>query len=232
MLRGLQLGESRQNSKSTFAAAGFVSVLPDHVRRRLLDQGCVRRFAKGELILQRGDTAREFWYIESGVVQIGRYSVDGKLTLFALLGPGESFGEQGFLGEFPRMVDAIAGNETRLIEIGEAELLAAIESDTSVARIMLKAMANMVQQAFELIHAGRNLSTVERVSQALVRLRSEEGRDVAIRVTQQELSELVGVSRISLGKALGKLETAGVIERRYGGIVVQDWDALLGSSDS
>lgn len=230
MLRGLQLGKSRQNSKSTFAAAGFVSVLPDDVRRRLLDQGSVRRFAKGELILQRGDTAREFWFIESGVVQIGRYSIDGKLTLFALLGPGESFGEQGFLGEFPRMVDAIAGNETTLIEIGEAELLAAIESDPSVARIMLKAMANMVQQAFDLIDAGRNLSTVERVVQALLQLR-EEDSDVAIPVTQQELSELVGVSRISLGKALGKLETAGVIERRYGGIIVQDWDALIASRD-
>lgn len=231
MLRGLQLGKSRQYSKSTFAAAGFVSMLPDDVRRRLLDQGSVRRFAKGELILQRGDTAREFWYIESGVVQIGRYSVDGKLTLFALLGPGESFGEQGFLGEFPRMVDAIAGNETRLIEIGEAELLAAIESDASVARIMLKAMANMVQQAFDLIDAGRNLSTVERVSQALLQLRSEEDSDVAIPVTQQELSELVGVSRISLGKALGRLETAGVIKRHYGRIMVPDWNALLASRD-
>ncbi len=231
MLRGLQLGKSRQYSKSTFAAAGFVSVLPDDVRRRLLDQGSVRRFAKGELILQRGDTAREFWYIESGVVQIGRYSVDGKLTLFALLGPGESFGEQGFLGEFPRMVDAIAGNETTLIEIGEAELLAAIESDSSVARIMLKAMANMVQQAFDLIDAGRNLSTVERVSQALLQLRSEEDSDVAIPVTQQELSELVGVSRISLGKALGRLEADGVIQRHYGRITVPDWNALLASRD-
>ncbi|WP_229956461.1 Crp/Fnr family transcriptional regulator [Parasphingorhabdus litoris] len=225
------MGESRQKMKSTFAAAGFVSLLPENVRSHLLEQGRVRRYEKGELILQRGDTAREFWFIESGIVQIGRYSVDGKLTLFALLGPGESFGEQGFLGDFPRMVDAIAGNDVKLIEIGEADLMTAIESDSEVARIMLKAMANMVQQAFDVINAGRNFSTTERVAQALLQLRVEENGDVAVPVTQQELSELVGVSRISLGKALEKLEADGIIKRRYGRIMVRDWSALLGSSD-
>ncbi|QTD56655.1 Crp/Fnr family transcriptional regulator [Parasphingorhabdus cellanae] len=224
------MGESRQNTKSTFAAAGFVSLMPENVRGPLLDRGRVRRFAKGELIQQRGDTAKEFWYIDHGIIQIGRHSVDGKLTLFALLGPGESFGEQGFLGEFPRMVDAIAGSEARLIEIGEAELLAAIASDASVARIMLKAMANMVQQAFDLIDAGRNLSTVERVSQALLQLRSEEDHDAMIPVTQQELSDLVGVSRISLGKALAQMEADDLIKRQYGQIMVRDWNALLGSN--
>ncbi len=214
--------ESGHFSRSTFAAAGFVTALPEDVRRRLLNHGLVRQFAKGELIQQRGDAGKEFWHIRSGNVQIGRYSFDGKLSIFAVLGPGESFGEQAFLGEFPRMVDAIAGNEVTLVRIGEKELQSAITSDPRVARILLKTMANMVQQAFDLVNAGRNLSTVERVARALLGLCEGEGQTVSISITQQELADLVGVSRVSLGKALGKLEQSGNIERNYGKIVVLD----------
>lgn len=219
MLRGLQLVNSRHFSRSTAVAAGFVTALPDDIRRRLLEHGNLRQFTRGELIQQRGDAGKEFWYIKSGSVQVGRYSVDGKLMIFAMLGPGESFGEQAFLGEFPRMVDAIAGSDTLLIRIGEAELQAAIASDARVARILLKAMAHMVQQAFDLIEAGRNLSTVDRLAQALLGLCGEGERQVSIPITQQDLADLVGVSRVSLGKALEKLEQSGDIERHYGKIV-------------
>lgn len=226
MLRGLQLVQSSDFSRSTIAAAGFVIALPEGIRRRLLDHGRSRHFVKGELIQQRGDTGREFWHIQSGSVKIGRYSVDGKLNIFAVLGPGESFGEQAFLGEFPRMVDAIAASDTLLIRIGEAELQAAIASDARVARILLKAMAHMVQQAFDLIEAGRNLSTIKRVAQALLRLCDDDARDCIVDVTQQELADLVGVSRVSLGKALKTLEAEGAVICGYGSIAVPDSLAL------
>ncbi|SIN86547.1 cAMP-binding domain of CRP or a regulatory subunit of cAMP-dependent protein kinases [Parasphingorhabdus marina DSM 22363] len=214
-------------ASSTMGATGFVAGLPADVRDRLLGAGRRRSFAKGEIIQQRGDPGREFWHIESGSVQIGRYSVDGRLTLFALLGPGESFGEQAFLGEFPRMVDAMAGSEAVLIRIGEAELQALIESDPRAARILLKTMARMVQQAFDLVEASRNLSAIDRTRQALFRLCGGQDKDIAVPVTQQELADLVGVSRVSLGKALGELESQGAIRRKYGKIIVSGRSELL-----
>ncbi|MEO0441200.1 MAG: Crp/Fnr family transcriptional regulator [Pseudomonadota bacterium] len=214
-------------ASSTMGATGFVAGLPTDVRNKLLGAGRPRTFGKGEIIQQRGDPGREFWHIESGSVQVGRYSIDGRLTLFALLGPGETFGEQAFLGEFPRMVDAIAGSEAVLIRIGEAELGSLIGSDPQAARILLKTMAHMVQQAFDLVDASRNLSTIDRTRQTLFRLCGGQDRDIAVPVTQQELADLVGVSRVSLGKALAELETMGVITRSYGKIIISDRQALI-----
>lgn len=209
-------------ASSTMGATGFVAGLPADVRNKLLGAGRSRVFSKGEIIQQRGDPGREFWHIESGSVQIGRYSIDGRLTLFALLGPGETFGEQAFLGEFPRMVDAIAGSETVLIRIGEDELGSLIGSDPQAARTLLKTMARMVQQAFDLVDAGRNLSTIDRTRQTLFRLCGGEDRDIVVPVTQQELADLVGVSRVSLGKALSDMESLGEIRRKYGRIIIPD----------
>lgn len=204
---------------------GFVRALPGDVQEKLLSRGQRRRFAKGQLIQQRGDPGTEFWYIESGSVQVGRFTADGKLILFALLDAGESFGEQAFLGEFPRMVDAIAGADCTLIRIGEAELQNLIETDAAAARILLKTMAHMVQQAFDLIEAGRNRPAIDRVAQALTGL-CGEGEVSEIPITQQELADLVGLSRVSLGQMLAKLEIAGLVERRYGAIAVINRTAL------
>ena len=104
--------------KNSPAATGFVKALPGELRDDLLARGQMRSFAKGQIIQQRGDPAGEFWYIESGSVQIGRYGVDGRLTLFALIGAGDTFGELAFMGEFPRTVDAIAGGDCLLVRSG------------------------------------------------------------------------------------------------------------------
>lgn len=211
---------------SPMAGTGFVTALPETVRADLLARGQVRSFAKGQIIQQRGDTAREFWYIESGSVQIGRYGVGGRLTLFALLGAGDAFGELAFMGEFPRTVDAIAGSDSVLIRIGERELWSLMESDAAVTRLLLKTMALTVQEAFDLIESSRNLSVPQKLAQALLQLSGNQEDGTQVMATQQDLADLVGVSRVSLGKAMTRLQVAGVIEPGYGSVTIRDRGAL------
>lgn len=211
---------------SPMAGTGFVMALPETVRRDLLARGQARSFAKGQIIQQRGDTAREFWYIESGSVQIGRYGVGGRLTLFALLGAGDAFGELAFMGEFPRTVDAIAGSDSVLIRIGERELWSLMDSDAAVTRLLLKTMALTVQESFDLIESSRSLSVPQKLAQALLQLCGDQEDGAEIIVTQQDLADLVGVSRVSLGKALARLQAAGMIEPGYGFVTIRDGAGL------
>lgn len=211
---------------SPMAGTGFVTALPETVRADLLARGQVRSFAKGQIIQQRGDTAKEFWYVESGSVQIGRYGVGGRLTLFALLGAGDAFGELAFMGEFPRTVDAIAGSDSVLIRIGERELWSLMESDAAVTRLLLKTMALTVQEAFDLIESSRNLSVPQKLTQALLQLSGNQEDGTQVMATQQDLADLVGVSRVSLGKAMTRLQVAGVIEPGYGFVTIRDRAAL------
>jgi len=214
------------NGPSSTAATGFVMALPDTVRHDLLARGQVRTFDRGQIIQQRGDQAREFWYVERGSVQIGRYGIDGRLMLFALIGAGDTFGELAFMGEFPRTVDAIAGTDCSLIRIGERELHSLMESDPAVTRLLLKTMALTVQDAFNLIESTRNLSVPQRLAQALLQLCGDQQDGARIMATQQDLADLVGVSRVSLGKALTGLQEAGMVEPGYGYVTISDTAAL------
>jgi CRP/FNR family cyclic AMP-dependent transcriptional regulator len=214
------------NAPAPMAGTGFVKALPESVRRDLLARGQLRVFAKGQIIQQRGDVAKEFWYIESGSVQVGRYGIDGRLTLFALIGAGDTFGELAFMGEFPRTVDAIAGSDCRLIRIGQSELQSLMDSDPAVIGLLLKTMALTVQEVFDLIESSRSLSVPQRLAVALLQLCGDQGDGTEIMVTQQDLADLVGVSRVSLGKALVRLQGVGLVELGYGSVTIRDRAAL------
>ena len=214
------------NAPTPLAGTGFVKGLPEAIRSDLLARGQLRTFTKGQIIQQRGDVAKEFWYIESGLVQVGRYGVDGRWTLFALIDAGDTFGELAFMGEFPRTVDAIAGSNCRLIRIGQSELQSLMNADPAVIGLLLKTMALTVQEAFNLIESSRNLSVPQRLAQALLQLCGERDDGTQIMVTQQDLADLVGVSRVSLGKAVAKLQKAGLVELGYGAVTIRDRVAL------
>ena len=220
------------SSSPSLGATGFVRGLPENVRDQLLARGRPIRFDRGQLIQQRGDPAREFWYVESGSVQIGRFSEQGRLTLFAVLGPGETFGELAFIGEFPRTVDAIARSDVVLIRIGESEFQNLLQTESRAARLLLQTMALTVQQAFDMVEAGRNLDSTQKLAQALLQLLGEQPDGTALQITQQDLSDLVGVSRVSLGKAMKRLQDGGLVSAGYGEIRVRDrfgLEELVGS---
>jgi len=214
------------NSPPPLGATGFMRGLSETVRDKLLQRGTKISFAKGQLIQQRGDQAREFWYVESGSVQVGRFSEDGRLTLFAVLGARETFGELAFIGEFPRTVDAIAGTDTLLVRIGEAEFQNLLQTEASAARLLLQTMALTVQQSFDAIESGRNLSTAQRLAQALLQLLGDQPDGSSLQITQQELADLIGVSRVSLGKAIKKLEQRELLVCGYNSVTISDRNHL------
>ena len=226
MQSSYHLKEKPSPSSPQLGATGFMKGIPDNVRLELIERGQNIKFAKGQIIQYRGDPGTEFWYVETGSVQIGRYSEDGDWIMFAVLGEGESFGEQAFLGEFPRMVDAIAGTDCEVIRIGEAELEHLLNTQPGAARVLLKTMAHTVQEAFNLVEAGRRLSTIEHLAMALSR-QCGHMRDVDINMTQQELADLIGVSRVSLGKALAELERQKLVVRGYGKLTIPDGRDLI-----
>ncbi|MDZ7588630.1 MAG: Crp/Fnr family transcriptional regulator [Parasphingorhabdus sp.] len=223
MQSNYHLPENYLPQPSALGPNDFLRALPPAIAAKLLGHGRRRNFARGALIQSRGDKGHGFWHIESGTVQIGRYGSDGRLTLFAILGAGDSFGEQAFLGDFPRMVDAIAGSDTVLTEIGEQELQLLLESEPLAARLLLKMMAHMVQRALDLVDSGRNQSALARTAQALLALLGRTGETSrTLSVTQQELADLAGLSRVSLGKMLRELATAGALRSGYGVIEIVD----------
>jgi CRP/FNR family cyclic AMP-dependent transcriptional regulator len=75
-------------------------------------------------------------------------------------------------------------------------------------------------------------SATVRIARRLLELPTIYGRDVDggslldVRLTQSEIAEMVGTSRVTVNKELSKMESAGVIKRVRRQILVLDVDGL------
>jgi len=204
----------------------LVSALDEEAQEFLRHRSTPRKFGHDQLIQQRGDRAEGVWWIESGAVTVGQFLPDGEFRRVALLGPGDSYGELALFSGRPRVVDAISRGESalRFIPARAMEELFAARPDT--AQVMLGAMAQQLQEMLDVVAGMRRGTSVTRVAGLLANLSADSGADADINITQQELGELLGLTRATVNQALAALELGGAIRRSYGKLSVIDREAL------
>lgn len=182
------------------------------------------RFAEGEAIQLRGDSGNGFWMVESGQVTVCRHGEDGTLTIYAVLGPGNLFGELACFAGVSRQVDALATSAAVLRWVSTPQVDHLLASEPAFARWLLQSLAGQLRTALDRIESDRALDASARLTRTLVELARRDGPDLAI--TQQQLADLVGVSRVTCGQVLARLGRAGLVERGYGRITVANPSAL------
>lgn len=176
----------------------------------------VQHFAGGRFIQHQGDPGDAFWAVVDGHVTIGRHSEDGIFTHFAVLAAGDLFGELAFFTGVPRQVDAVADGSASMIAIDRPLLRQLMAADIGWAELLLRSLSRQLASALDTIDADRRLSATERLENLLVTMaRNEAGRDT-VRATQQQLADLLGVSRVTLGASLAELAKQDKVRRNYG----------------
>ncbi len=196
----------------------------DTIAQLLAATGQRLHFTPGAMIQQQGDSGDGFWLIESGSVTICRFGREGELTVYAVLGAGVLFGELAYFAQVPRQVDAVAEGEATLVRINAAQIDHLLDSRPDFARWLLRSLAGQLRSALNRIEGDRNLSAEERLARVLAGMAANQGGEIA--TTQQHLADLIGVSRITAGQVLAKLQADGLITRRYRRIAVLDHAAL------
>lgn len=206
----------------TLTAQTMFASLPVMLRERLRSTASPRRFGDGQIIQQRGDPARGFWLIEEGAVAIGQFLPEGEFRAVALLGPGDSYGELALLAGRPRIVDAVARGPAVLRQIDGTAFEREMMMHPEAMRTLLGVIASQLQEVLDLLAGLRRGTTVARAAALLANLAGEGHGPQRATLTQHELADLLGVSRVTANAALRTLERAGLIQRKYGTIEVPD----------
>jgi CRP-like cAMP-binding protein len=217
-------------------ASGKLSVLRKHpyfvdLTPEAFEQLC--RYAKhttlkrGTTIFSKGDPGTSVVAVISGTVKISISSADGRNAILNLIGPGELFGEMSVLSNQPRSADCTANTNCELFVIDRREFLPFVRSQPSLAMKFIELLCERVRQTSDQVEQVILQDLPGRLASALLRLsdKSEpQGRTIVI--TQQELSEMVGMTRESINKQLGAWATRGWVRLEHGAIVVLDADEL------
>ena len=209
------------------AAGNKLSVLRKHpifadLEPEALDQLC--RYAKhttvkrGATIAAKGDPGNNLFAVITGTVKISSSSPDGRNAILNLIGPGEIFGEIAVLDGAPRSADATANTNCELYIIDRRDFLPFVKSQPALAMKFIELLC------------ARLRWTSQQVEQVI--LQNLPGRLASALLTQQEISEMVGMTRESINKQLRAWAGRNWVRLEHGAIVVLDMDALRELAES
>jgi CRP/FNR family transcriptional regulator, cyclic AMP receptor protein len=206
-------------------ADSWFSRIPDERRRLLLEEATVRSLAAGARIYGAGDPPGGLWAVVEGQVQLKGYPAVGLELPLPAFGPGTWFGETSTLDGLPRQTDAAAVETSRVLHVSEAAVARAAATAPALYRD-LGALASLRQRmalAFYALSAAHPVG--DRLALILAGL-SQDGRS-AVRMRQEDLARLVGVSRQTLNRHLRALERCGIVQLAYAEITILELSCLL-----
>jgi CRP/FNR family transcriptional regulator, cyclic AMP receptor protein len=198
-----------------------------------IDQLC--RYAKhatlkrGTMIFCRGDPGNSLYAVISGTVKMSISSPDGRSAIFNLVGPGEIFGEIAVLDGRARTADATANTNCEVFIIDRREFIPFVRSQPTLALKFIELLCGRLRWTSDQVEQIILQNLPGRLASALIRLSEKHKTDPAaktIAITQQEISEMVGMTRESINKQLRAWEEKNWVRLEHGAIVVLNADPL------
>lgn len=201
-------------------------------RHRLANTARLSHHTRGAMIFQKGDPGDSMMAVIRGRVKICCHSMDGKELVLSIINKGGLFGEIALLDGEPRTADAVALEETDLLVLDRSQLMPVLTARPDLAFRIIGVLCKRLRTTSEHLEDTLFLEASSRFARALKRLGDAFGKPgpqglrLDIKLSQQQLGCLVGVSRESVNKLLNEWQRAGVIEMDAGHIVIRDTRAL------
>src|SRR5436853_4526241 len=198
-----------------------------------LDQLC--RYAKhitlkrGASIFCKGDPGNSLFAVISGTVKISISSPDGRNAILNLIGPGAIFGDIAVLDGAPPSAECTANTNCEFFVIDRREFLPFVRSQPALSMKFIELLCARLRWTSEQVEQIILQNLPGRLASALIGLtekRKLEPANQTIAITQQEISEMVGMTRESINKQLRAWAARKWVRLEHGAIVVLDVGSL------
>ena len=193
-----------------------------------------RRVPNGTTIFSKGDPGTALFAVGAGTVKIMVPSIDGREAMFNLLHAGEIFGEIALLDGQPRTADAVAMTDCELTVIERRDFLTFVHGEPTVALKLIELLCARLRIASQHFEEVVFLHLPARLARILLRLSEEAGVSPdrrKLKITQREISQMLGSTRESVNKQLRIWAKRKWISLERGGIVVLAPGALAAGAD-
>lgn len=210
----------------------FLALLSDADREALSRVGGLRRFARGERLMHQGEPGDRVLILLDGHVKASSSDSRGRELVLSFRGPGDVLGELTFMHAEPRSSDVTAIEPVRSRALASSEFRAFLERRPTAALTLIEVIGHRFRDANVARRQFGDLDSVGRVAARLTELaerygdRVEDGIEIRLAVTQDDLGSWTASSRAAVASALRTLRELGWIRTERRRITVLDPDAL------
>jgi CRP/FNR family transcriptional regulator, global nitrogen regulator len=187
-----------------------------------------RRFEPKDTIFTPGDPDDQLYFLLSGAVRLYKIYGDYKEATTALLKDSGVFGKLNLVEGRWQDVFAEAVTEARVASIQKAALERVIRSDPAFALRLFSSLSERLRQSDEVIESLLHREVSTRLATLLLNLGERFGEDdfIDVRLTHQDLANMIASTREAVSKVMSELQRDGVIETRNRRIAILDRGAL------
>lgn len=196
--------------------------LPSEFQKEFIDKCAVRFYDTPTAILTQGENSPGLFMVAHGSVEVFFLGKDGQNVFLNLAHTGDVLGEVEAISEHTCAASCQATANTTVLFCPKSLLFGYLSSVVFVKNIMAVFHDHLVQDNW-FKHLDHFTSINQRLG-AYLRVLSE--RNSKITVTQTYLANVVGCSRQTINKELGKLRDQGIISMDSGVIEVLERQKL------
>lgn len=221
-----------KNAAQALQNVPFFTKLNEEEADELAERLVMRRFGGGQIIFHHGDPGGLLYIITKGKVKIAHSTPDGQEALLAILGVGDFFGELALLDDSPRSATAEALATTETLTLHRTDFRRFIISNPDFAMHVLQTMAQHIRRLNRQLSDIFFLDLSGRLARTLLRLAEQHGRPgdegivIDLSLTQTDLAEMTGATRVSINKTLGRFRRAKWVKTQGRRFIITDRDAL------
>lgn len=192
-----------------------------------------RRYPRDEHLFREGDPGASLFVVVSGQVKISKVPEQGGEVVFAIVGPGEMFGELTvFEPEGERSADAQALDDVECLTIGRAVILDFFTARPHLLLRVIQLLGANIRRKDQALAEVAFVDIPGRIAHKLLELadakgeKTDDGVRITIPLSQRTLAGMIGASRENVNRALQSFVQLGYIRQARGEITVLRPDAL------
>ncbi len=185
-------------------------------------------FRKKEFVFTEGSPPDYLYIVTKGKVKITKFSQEGKEIIVEIISPYDFFGGVAVMRGFPYPANAVAMEETETLKISRTDLLRILDRFPTLMYCMAMNLGDRMRGAHESL---KNIA-LERVEARIVSLllkladkvgrQTEEGVLIDMRLSRQDIADMVGTTVETAIRTMTRFRKAGLIREEDGRVLISD----------
>jgi CRP/FNR family cyclic AMP-dependent transcriptional regulator len=178
----------------------------------------VKNYRKNQIIFLEEETGNYMYIVLAGKVKVTKTTPAGKETILAIHQPGDFFGEMSLLDGKTAPATVSAMEDCRVASIHQNDFQRMLMSNEKVVRQIIQVLCTRLRQVWSQVRDLSYSTADDRIRAGILQLSRRHGVQDArgiiidLKITHQELAELVGTSRETVTRTLARLQKKGILQ--------------------
>jgi CRP/FNR family transcriptional regulator len=189
-------------------------------------------FSKKAVIFTEGDSPEHLYFVTKGKVKITKLSQDGKEIILEIIAPFDFFGGVAVLQGFPYPANAVAMENTDVLNISRKHLLRIMDRFPNLMYSLAMNIGERMRGSHESLKNIALERVESRIASLLLKLaekmgeKTDDGISIGMRLTKQDLADMVGTTVETSIRVMTKFKKSGYIIEKEGKVVLTDPEGL------